>query len=45
MKYVLTGLMTAHLIYYMNQRSFSDGFLNLVIAMILGVILIISDYH
>ena len=45
MKYVLSSLMTAHLVYYMNQKNPSDGFLNLVIAMILGIALIINDYH
>ncbi len=45
MKYVLSSLMTAHLVYYMNQKNPSDGFLNLVIAMILGIALIINDYY
>ena len=45
MKYVLSSLMIAHLVYYMNQKNRSDGFLNLVIAMILGIALIINDYY
>lgn len=44
MKYAMTALMTTHLVYYMNQKNFSDGFLNLIIAIILGIILVINDY-
>lgn len=43
MKYVLSSLMTAHLVYYMNQKNPSDGFLNLVIAMIFGIALILKE--
>lgn len=40
MKNVITALMTAHLIYYMNQKEL----MNMAIAIVLGIILVISDY-
>ena len=44
MKNVITALMTAHLIYYMNQKELIDGIPSLAIAIVLGIILVISDY-
>lgn len=44
MKNVITGLMTAHLISYMNQKELIDGIPSLAIAIVLGIILVISDY-
>lgn len=44
MKNVITALMTAHLIYYMNQKDLMNGIPNLAIAIVLGIILVIRDY-
>ena len=44
MKNVMTALMTAHLIYYMNQKDLMNGIPRLAIAIVLGIILVISDY-
>lgn len=44
MKNVMTALMTAHLIYYMNQKELMNGITSLAIAIVLAIILVISDY-
>lgn len=44
MKNVITALMTAHLICYMNQKDLMNGIPSLAIAIVLGIILVISDY-
>lgn len=44
MKNVITALMTAHFIYYMNQKDLMNGIPSLAIAIVLGIILVISDY-
>lgn len=41
MKNVMTALMTAHLIYYMNQNELIKGIPSLAIAIVLGIILVI----
>lgn len=45
MKNVITALMTAHLIYYMNQKDLMNGIPSLAIAIVLGIILVVSDYN
>ncbi len=44
MKNVMTALMAAHLVYYMNQKDLMNGIPSLAIAIVLGIILVIGDY-
>lgn len=44
MKYVMTAVMTAHLVYYMNQKEVADGIPSLIVALVLAILLIISEF-